>query len=528
MQNHIVQYKLLNSHLDIADLSLLSRRAWIQSAASARQLRKLIPRSPRMLNQIVKSSSAPQLISISNTSKRSIKKSSSVIILQSDSTTQSPKSNEPSSSSSTKSSSVVILQSNSKSKAKAVAIQSSKSNEPSSSSSTMHSIEEISEYAIKPVPESIKLKRYGLIPSQIARIDQELKQSLALATKKNKTITFPKHRPSARILKQHLNQQKRWNTLLLKNVRSSFSDQLETFQLQQRKWIVIVQGFVSSINGFQNVWLKILHERKCIRERNFAVAKLQNGWKKSYTKKMDAKHERTYELLRQRAWVARLNVRTRLRGRAAATVRSFLHLYKDRGRFSLTIKLFKWRVIRIQRAVRAFFQLRDARLKAITIVWMRNEKNVLIDLEVEKQILEKKEKQLLKMKRMSEAMPDIDMEVLMSKMHRQQPEAESEQIILPPKKIKSIPKPTNVKWERERRRQAKIQRDCDSFIDLLDVRENLISTDIKKKSYKNQTGRFQTMARHKNKNKKDTAKKLLLRPMAPGTFQKLKKMKFSN
>ena len=251
MQNHIVQYKLLNSHLDIADLSLLSRRAWIQQAASARQLRKHIPRSPRMLNQIVKSSSAPQLISNSNNnSKRSIKKSSSVVILQSNSRTQS-----------------------------------SKSNEPSSSSSTMHSIEEISEYAIKPVPESIKLKRYGLIPSQIARIDQELKKSLALATKKKKTITFPKHRPSARILKQHLNQQKRWNTLLLKNVRSSFSDQLETFQLQQRKWIVIVQGFVSSINGFQNVWLKILHERKCIRERNFAVAKLQNGWKKSYTKK---------------------------------------------------------------------------------------------------------------------------------------------------------------------------------------------------------------------------------------------------
>ena len=98
---------------------------------------------------------------------------------------------------------------------------------------------------------------------------------------------------------------------------------------------------------------------------------------------MEAKHQRTFEILRQKVWIARLNVRTRVRSREAFLVRSFVQMFAKRGRFSTLIRMFKWRVIRCQRAVRSFFAVRFARLRLLTIRWLKVEPMVLKRLEVE-------------------------------------------------------------------------------------------------------------------------------------------------
>ena len=431
----------------VQDLCLLSRRAWITAVASNQQQRRQRPPQHSQRRRMGKS------VPVGSPSiEKGVKKSQSMATLKT----------LPIVSPYVKSTHISIMQ----------------------------EIEKMAEYVNQQVPQSIRATRLATIPQTVAKIDKDLLQQQHVRPNQH----VPKHRPSARLLRQHKIDQGRWNKLIRKELRSTMREHFDAHQVIQRKWVCIVQGIVSSLNVWKRKWDTILHHRKVEKERNYAIAKLQGGWRKSYSTKMDAKHERTYELLRRRAWIARLNVRTRQRAKHATIVRRFLNLYSNQGRFAQAMKLYRWRVIRCQRATRQWFLIRNARLRALTKLWKIFEPEVLIELEISELKRERQHEHQQKIRRMSEQM-GVDAAVLMQQItmnatNETPPEPKDVSRTLQKKQTTSIPKPSNVRWEISKKRQLKIQTRTEWLISLLEKREQLITEDQQLQIHRKQTQRW--------------------------------------
>ncbi len=129
----------------------------------------------------------------------------------------------------------------------------------------------------------------------------------------------------------------------------------------------------------QSAWLKILvhvrlmrtteralqHGRVEARARRTSIQAanlLGNSWKSSYSKRKQEQHRRSSEILRERAWIARMNVRSRMRKNGSAMIRAFVISADEAGRFAYVVRTFRSRVLNVQRRLRAFLVVHMTRL----------------------------------------------------------------------------------------------------------------------------------------------------------------------
>ena len=405
--------------------------------------------------------------------------------------------------------------------------------QPATHAATLRQIESLADLAGEPCVQSIKGRKLAHLPSAIYSIDQNMRhrnnnsplhlhykerQSLKLLKRMDRSIqTVITHRYQQQQKKQqHKHKQQhatlialrktiridqidrhRFSTLLRKELRSTMAEYLVEHQHRQQEWLKIVTHVVW-LNIHKNRWEDIVSNRKKERERNCAIAKLQSGWKSSYSKRMDAKHERTYALLRQRAWVARLNVRTRKRGHCGHVVRSFLMSYGDSNRFLQCIRLYKWRVIRCQRATRNYFNIRNARLALVLKMWNKYEPTVLIDLELEERKKERHEEKQAKLKRMN--LTEEQMKT-MQEMEALTEKAAGKDSLLKGKTRQrpTSARPVNVRLVREQRRQAAILERCTNLNALLETRDQLIQNDIASEEDKKNSGEWTKAVKKKSR-----------------------------
>jgi hypothetical protein len=481
------------NELDLADLALLSRRAWINDNVNKNHIlnlngvRKIKTKQLQKPKQVpIKSRSAPLLLNQLKSERSSTSLSRSQSTPRHDIRTNRTASQQI---------------------PHATALQ---------------SIIALANLASEPTPKSMRERKFAHLPSEIHKIDKSMKernekrsalamdvklrQSKHLLQKLNHSIkaeiqnkyfinsidpnTKRKLRKNIRL---KMIDQHKWSMLLRKCMRSTMKEHRTIHENRQKQWIVIVLH-IKWLMKHYNRWQDILANRKIETARNVAISKLQGGWRTTYSKRMDIKHQRTYELLKRRAWIARLNVRTRQRSNNGLIVRNFLLSYANSSRFSKWIKLFKWRVIRIQRATRRWFKIRSARLMCILKLFDKYEKDVLIDMEISKRNAEIEIEKLKNLRRMSVEM-NIDMNTLkiqMKEMERLKLKKEKEDALLSNnddhftcktrKRPKSAIPPVNVRLKSKQSKQVKIYNKCKNLIDTLNERDQIIYNDINMKN----------------------------------------------
>ena len=477
---------------DIADLALMSRRARINATANRRSLSKFnqLTRRLRPAKTNNTTASAPNLHR-----PRSANKTQSRRRLGG----SAPRPSTASSSS--------------------LSLRHTAAAEATANIKTLRSIEVLSLHSIEPWPE---LKH---LPYLVSKIDHDLKvrsqnsplyadptqrQSATLMRQLSTAIAeqVPSEQGNPQLRKQlriNMIETQKWQVLLRKNVQSSLAIHLNRYNQLQKEWIQILTH-VKWLSSHQKNWQDILQHRKIEKERNHAILKLGGIRNKNYGKKMNEKHARTYELLRQRAWIARLNVRTRQRGRSAQIVRSFLLMFGNSSRFSQSIKMYRWRVIICQRATRKYFIIREARLKLLIILWLRYEKDVLIDMEIDARVKDQQIEHAAKVKRMSLSM-GIDVNVLNAQMKQMStttsasPSPSSSPGTSNTKKPRALPVVRDVRYERQKKKQKKIAQHVDSLNMLLEEREKLIRHDLEMFEYVKDQKKWGSYEKKKNKKK---------------------------
>ena len=512
---------------DIADLALMSRRARLNATANRRSLSKFnqLTRRLRPAKTNNTTASAPNLHRPRSAFKTQKRLGGSA-----------PRPSTASSSS--------------------LSLRHTAATEAAANIQTLRSIEVLSLHSIEPWPESIRESKLKHLPKICFKIDHDLKvrsqnsplyadptqrQSATLMRQLSTAIAeqVPSEQANPQLRKQlriNMIDTQKWQILLRKNVKSSLSVHLQKYHQLQKEWIQILTH-VKWLSSHQKNWQDILRHRKIEKERNHAILKLGGIRNKNYSKKMNEKHARTYELLRQRAWIARLNVRTRQRGRSAQIVRSFLLMFGNSSRFSQSIKMYRWRVIICQRATRKYFIIREARLKLLIILWLRFEKDVLIDMEIDARVKDQQIEHAAKVKRMSLSM-GIDVNVLNAQMKQMSTTTSSgnggtgstaassspnTSNTSNTKKPRALPVVRDVRYERQKKKQKKIAQHVNSFNMLLEEREKLIRNDIEMFEYVKDQQKWGSYEKKKKKKmkRKRTKKKgewstSLNGSMAPG------------
>ena len=173
-------------------------------------------------------------------------------------------------------------------------------------------------------------------------------ESLLTDTPKSPTFLSDPHAHTVavrRALHHEARSQHMWSKVVRKELRATLKPLLLCHEERQRRWFVAI-GQSVFLQCLKTRWDAILSARNEERRRNISIARVQSGWKSRYSSRMEAKHQRTVEILREKVWIARLNLRTRARAREAFMVRSFVQMFAKHGRFSVLIRTFKWRVIR--------------------------------------------------------------------------------------------------------------------------------------------------------------------------------------
>ena len=201
-----------------------------------------------------------------------------------------------------------------------------------------------------------------------------------------------------------------WSKVVAKELRTALKPMLLRHIQLQQQWAKFI-SHAMFLKRLKRTLDQIYTERAENQKRNFSIARLQSGWRSRYALRMNEKHQRTFEILREKVWVARLNVRTRTRSREARLVRSFVQSFSRQNRFSVMIRAFRWRVIRCQRAARSFFAIKFARLRLLTMRWLEVEPLVLQDLELEAREKEALVEKRRKVRRMSASMGLSESEV---------------------------------------------------------------------------------------------------------------------
>ena len=148
-----------------------------------------------------------------------------------------------------------------------------------------------------------------------------------------------------------------WSKVARKELSATLKPLLLCHEERQRRWFVAI-GQSVFLQCLKTRWDTILSARNEERRRNISIARAERV-EIALLLPLEAKHQRTVEILREKVWIARLNLRTRARAREAFMVRSFVQMFAKHGRFSVLIRTFKWRVIRCQRIVRSFLAVRS-------------------------------------------------------------------------------------------------------------------------------------------------------------------------
>ena len=124
----------------------------------------------------------------------------------------------------------------------------------------------------------------------------------------------------------------------------------------------------------------VVANRRLVMARRQSVSAanlLGSSWKKSYSHRKAIQHRRSIEILRERAWVARLNVRSRMRKRESTIIKRFLIEADKVGRFAYVCRAFRYKILCLQRRLRSFFVVHKVRLEHMMRFFRKYEGAVL-------------------------------------------------------------------------------------------------------------------------------------------------------
>ena len=152
----------------------------------------------------------------------------------------------------------------------------------------------------------------------------------------------------------------------------------------RQMWLIVVK-LISSSRPFSAAIVQRRMEKRAQETMGLACARVQGFFKKSYNRRMGNKHARTKEILLERLWIARLNVRSRMRRNGAHIVRDFVKEASKVGPFVCIIRKFRHSVIKCQRFVKAFFRINRARIASVAKVWAQREPKVILKVVGEKE-----------------------------------------------------------------------------------------------------------------------------------------------
>ena len=177
-------------------------------------------------------------------------------------------------------------------------------------------------------------------------------------------------------------EKKRWATLISKEIKATMTSKMNTLSKWQSRWIVALKhGRILQI--FNNIVESDRKNRKETQAKIEAISKIQHSYRQSYSRKMEMKHKRTVEILRKRAWIAKMNVKARHRKRDSLLVKKFCLTFVGRPKFVELIKKFKYKVVICQRFIKNIISVKRSMITAISKYWSQHEPKVLVKMEQE-------------------------------------------------------------------------------------------------------------------------------------------------
>ena len=145
---------------------------------------------------------------------------------------------------------------------------------------------------------------------------------------------------------------------------------------RQESWLKLI-AFIQTMSIMKSSLKRYRADIEAMQELNLACARIQSTFRSAFVRKANKKMERVARLLREKAWIARLNVRTGKRRKFAMIVRRFTIAASKVGKFSTIIRKYRNRVVFCQRFIRSFFKCQKARLKAMSKKWRLLEKSIV-------------------------------------------------------------------------------------------------------------------------------------------------------
>ena len=209
----------------------------------------------------------------------------------------------------------------------------------------------------------------------------------------SKSSLRKQRRKDAKIYNAQLQMKKKeqlWSIRLKKLQRPERKSRREASQKRTQSWLKIFKlaQFCNNSTALLNLAQIKRTEEQQMKD---ATTLIGQSLKKSYAKKKKKQHRRSSEILKSCAWIARLNVRCRLRQKNAAMIRDFIQRAVEAGRMTSAMRMFKYQIISVQRRLRAFFIVHRTRLKIMVKMFRKYEGSVVQRLERERKERERLE-----------------------------------------------------------------------------------------------------------------------------------------
>eukprot|EP00605_Chrysophyceae_sp_TOSAG23-4_P002291 GSChrysophyteH1.ASY1.ANO1.2537.1 assembled CDS len=145
---------------------------------------------------------------------------------------------------------------------------------------------------------------------------------------------------------------------------------------ERQKALLKSVAIALSVASFGHILRRTRRQRRDLRRKSDATSQVQLLWRQSYHRRTMKKHRRTSMILQKRAWIARLNVRTRKRARDSGIIRFFVREAAKVGRFAAIIRKFRYKVAACQGYCRGFLRCQHARLHTMLQVFRHHEARV--------------------------------------------------------------------------------------------------------------------------------------------------------
>ena len=163
-------------------------------------------------------------------------------------------------------------------------------------------------------------------------------------------------------------------------------------QIRQKAWIKVILGSIFALEA-QRI-IKAGRRSEAVRRKSISAANLLgSSWKESYASRKAVQHRRSIEILREKAWIARLNVRSRMRKRESIIVRNFVIEASKAGKFMYVCRAFRYKILTLQRRIRSFLVVHKTRLEHMLRFFRKYEGSVLRRLTREQNERTKKEEE---------------------------------------------------------------------------------------------------------------------------------------